>query len=345
MKRTTATSTNAARANDLVTALQQRFVQGLEKLARLHGTAQSFTPVEWFRDEGIHGGGIRFATQGGDLYGRGSVNVSQVHYDDMAEKKLGSATAISTIIHPVHPLAPSVHIHISWTEMKSGHSYWRMMADLNPSNEIDADRESFLASLKQTVPAQFADARAEGERYFYIPALGRHRGVAHFYLENYSTDNIEADYRLARSVGEAAIDSYLSILTHRLDNPPEASRAQRARQLAYHTLYFFQVLTLDRGTTTGLLVHDQNDVGIMGSLPGYVDRDLLKSWIEKMEKPQDELLKGLIAVLPNQNPAPVGESVKQVLAAVVRHHYTEHPEAIAMQASGDIIVPTVDNHR
>jgi coproporphyrinogen III oxidase len=345
MKRTAAASTNAARANDLATDLQQRFVQGLEKLAAAHNSSQSFAPVEWFRDEGSHGGGIRFATQDGELYGRGSVNVSQVHYDDMAEKKLGSATAISTIIHPVHPLAPSVHIHISWTEMKSGQGYWRMMADLNPSNEIDTDRESFYASLKQAAPAQFADARAQGERYFYIPALGRHRGVAHFYLENYGTDDMEADYQLAKSVGEAAIDSYLNILSRALDTPPEATEVQRARQLAYHTLYFFQVLTLDRGTTTGLLVHNQNDIGIMGSLPAHVDRDLLSSWIGRMQPPQDELLKGLIAVLPDQSPALVDEAVKQSLAAVVRNHYTVHPEAIAMQASGELIPPTVDNHR
>ena len=105
------------------------------------------------------------------------------------------------------------------------------------------------------------------------------------------------------------------------------------------------MLTLDRGTTTGLLVHNQNDIGIMGSLPAHVDRDLLKSWMKKMETPQDELLKGLIAVLPDQNPALVDEAVKQSLAAVVRNHYTVHPEAIAMQASGDLIPPTVDNHR
>jgi coproporphyrinogen III oxidase len=345
MKRTAAASAQSKQASDLVTSLQQRFVQGLEKLAAVHRSSQSFTPVEWFRDKGTHGGGVRFETADGELFGRGSVNVSQVHYDDMPEKKLGSASAISTIIHPVHPLAPSVHIHISWTEMKSGQGYWRMMADLNPSNEIDADREAFFASLKQAAPAQFADARAQGERYFYIPALGRHRGVAHFYLENYGTDDMEADYLLAKSVGEAAIDSYLNILTRTLDHPLEATDEQRARQLAYHTLYFFQVLTLDRGTTTGLLVHDQNDVGIMGSLPVCVDRDLLKSWIKKMDTPQDELLKGLIAVLPDQNPALVNETVKQSLAAVVRNHYKAHPEAIGMQASGDVIVPTVDNHR
>ena len=345
MKRTPAQSSTAARGLELVSSLQQRFVEGLTRLAEAKGSAQGFTPVEWFRDEGAHGGGVRFETADGDLFGRGSVNVSQVHYDDNPEKRLGSASAISTIIHPVHPMAPSVHIHISWTEMKDGSGYWRMMADLNPSNEIEADRDTFLAALKQAAPAQFEEAEAQGDRYFAIPALNRHRGIAHFYLENYATEDAEADYQLARSVGEAAIDTYVAILTNALANPTAATDEQKARQLAYHTLYLFQVLTLDRGTTTGLMVHDQNDVGIMGSLPAYVDRDLLASWIERMPKPQDQLLEGLIGALPETSPALVDEAVKQKLAAVVRKHYRAHPEAITMQASGDVIPPTVQNHR
>jgi len=35
--------------------------------------------------------------------------------------------------------------------------------------------------------------------------------------------------------------------------------------------------TADRGTTSGLLVHDENDVGILGSLPSHVDKKLLES--------------------------------------------------------------------
>jgi len=345
MQRTAASSNRATEALNLLSALQNRFVEGLTRLTESHASSQGFTPVEWFRDEGVHGGGVRFETADGELYGRGSVNVSQVHYDDMPEKKLGSASAISTIIHPAHPLAPSVHIHISWTEMKSGQGYWRMMADINPSNENEAEREQFLTTMKNAAPDQFAEAKAQGDRYFFIPALNRHRGVAHFYLENYATDDAEADLMLARSVGEAAIDGYLKILTAALDNPTEATEAEQANQLAYHTLYLFQVLTLDRGTTTGLLVHNQNDVGIMGSLPAYVDRDLLDSWIARMQPPQDKLLKALIDALPEQNPALVNEAVKQKLAAVVRNHYRAHPQAIAMQASGDSIPPTVDNHR
>jgi coproporphyrinogen III oxidase len=345
MNRNPAASTTANAAHAMVTGLQQRFVAGLEALAKARGSAQRFAPVEWLRDDGRHGGGMRFETADGELFGRGSVNVSQVHYDDLPEKRLGSANAISTIIHPVHPLAPSVHIHISWTEMKGGEGYWRMMADLNPSHAVDADTAHFLAALKQTAPAQFDEAKAQGERYFYIPALGRHRGVAHFYLENYHTGDTAADAALAQAVGETAIDTYLSILGSALDAAPAPTAAQRAAQLAYHTLYFFQVLTLDRGTTTGLLVHDQNDVGIMGSLPAFVDRDLLTSWLPRMQPPQDALLGSLIAALPEAAPAPVDEAVKRQLAAVVRAHYRTHPEAIAMQASADVPPPTVQNHR
>jgi len=344
MKRTFSISTQATSAHELVSSLQKRFVTGLEKLSQSHHDAHTFVPVEWLRDEGSHGGGFRYEASESSIYGRGSVNVSQIHYDDKPEKKLGSATAISTIIHPKHPLAPSVHIHISWTEMKSGQGYWRMMADLNPSNENEDHKAQFFAGMKAAAPAQFEEAKAQGDRYFYIPALKRHRGVAHFYLENYHTGDANADYRLAKSVGEAAIDTYLDILTRALDNPAQANETQCAAQLAYHTLYFFQVLTLDRGTTTGLLIHNQNDVGIMGSLPACVDKDLLTSWLPRMKKPQDQLLQGLIDALPAGSPCLVDETVKQKLAAVVRNHYTTHSEAIAMQASGDTVPSTVQNH-
>jgi len=345
MQRIPALSAQSKLANELVIALQQRFVSGLERLADSLGMPQKFAATEWFRDGGTHGGGTRLATADGPMLGRGSVNVSQVHYDDNPDKQLASATALSTIMHPCHPYAPSVHIHISWTEMRDGSGYWRMMADLNPAREKTTATQQFLTALQYAAPAQFKKAKEQGDRYFYIPVLRRHRGVAHFYLEQYYTDDINADFALAQSVGEASIDTYLEILEHALKQPKAATQADEAAQLAYHSLYFFQVLTLDRGTTSGLLVHNQNDVGILGSLPAYVDKELLSSWLDNMPKPQDQLLAALIAALPDQSPALVSDDVKIKLAEVVRQHYTNHPEAIAMQASGELIPPTVSNHR
>ena len=43
-------------------------------------------------------------------------------------------------------------------------------------------------------------------------------------------------------------------------------------------------------------------------------------------------------------PTPVDEKTKKALAQAVRKHYKKYPEALSMQASGEIIPPTVDNH-
>jgi len=313
-----AQSSTAAEALELVSMLQARFVEGLERVSSACGHEVKFEETEWLRDGGQHGGGNRYTLSESDLFNRASVNVSQVHYDDLPDKKLGSATAISTIIHPQNPHAPSVHIHISWTEMKAegdapakGYGgYWRIMADLNPSVLHEEYRDQFVHCMRQAAPRQYEEASAQGDRYFYIPALGRHRGVTHFYLESYATENAGADSEFAESFGKGVIDSYLEILQSALAiyvidsyleilqsalaTYSDADDAARAEQLAYHTLYLFQVLTLDRGTTSGLLVHDQNDLGIMGSLPARVDRDLLASWRAKVESPQGELVDALV---------------------------------------------------
>jgi coproporphyrinogen III oxidase len=333
------TSPAAASAISLVEHLQQRLRLGLEALAQ-----QPFEAITWLRDDGRHGGGMRYAAAETSVFNRVAINVSHVHYDDEPSKPLGSATALSTIIHPQHPRAPSVHIHISKTLMKRGVGYWRMMADLNPSIVDELAKQRFAAALREAAPHEYEHACAQGDRYFYIPALGRHRGVTHFYLEAHATADVEADLALARCVGEAAIDAYLHVLARTLPELPPANEAERAAQLAYHTLYFYQVLTLDRGTTSGILVHDQNDVGIMGSLPAFVDRELLASWAEATPAVQRPLLHALVTALPEGSPSHVDDRVRARLAELVRRHYREHPEAVRALAAGDVLPPTVENH-
>ena len=340
MRCTPARSSKAGDALALVEALQQRFVSGLEHLG-----GAPFRAVEWFRDDGRHGGGRRFGTADSPVLGRASVNVSQVHYDDEPDRKLGSASAISTIVHPAHPCAPSVHIHISWTELKSGTGYWRIMADLNPAVPDEEDREQFAEALRHAAPDCFTEASAHGDRYFYIPALDRHRGVYHFYLENFGSGDFKSDRALAERIGETAVDTYLSILNRGIKHQAAPTEAQQSAQLAYHTLYFFQVLTLDRGTTTGLLIHDQNDVGILGSLPPCIDKNLLASWRSRMTDPQDRLLDRLLAALPDMGVCEVDDAVKLKLADAVRSHYSSYPEALDLQAAGNSTPPTIDNHR
>jgi len=344
MERIRAKSPHAEQGYNLVCELQQRFVDKLNAISKKYGADKPYEPTEWFRDEGKHGGGVRFMATDETIFNRASVNTSQVQYDDNDEKQLASASAISTIIHPVNPLAPSVHIHISWTEMKNGNGYWRVMADLNPAIELGEDKALYQSKLKQAAPNQYAEAAPQGDRYFNIPVLGRTRGVTHFYLENFFSRDFDKDMKMAKTVGEAAIDTYIDILTAAIENRTSATDEDRKKQLEYNTLYFFQVLTLDRGTTSGLLVHDQNDIGILASLPSHLNRSLLSSWVSKMPAPQEKLLQGMIDCLPSEDVCPIEDDTKQALANCLRKHYRAHPEAIDMQASGNTVPPTVKNH-
>ncbi|MBK9031522.1 MAG: coproporphyrinogen III oxidase [Myxococcales bacterium] len=344
MTLTLASSPGAARALALVQSLRAGFADALAAVAADRGLPVEFAEVSWLRDDGRHGGGSRLACGDDRVFDRASINVSQVHYDDDPARALSSATALSTIIHPRDPHAPSVHIHVSWTELRTGRAYWRIMADLNPAIAVAADTAAFAEALRAAAPDEAARAETQGDRYFWIPALGRHRGVTHFYLEDHATDDPVADEALARAVGVAATLTYARILGAALARAPVVTAADRATQLAYHTLYLFQVLTLDRGTTSGLLVHDQNDVGILGSLPSHVDRALLAPWRDRVPAPQERLVDALVDALPDASPAPVDRATKAALAAAVRAHYRRHPDALDLQATGGIAVPTVANH-
>jgi len=172
-----AQSAIAASAYQLVTALQRRMVEAQEGLAG----GERFSATTWLRDDGRHGGGNRWGIADSATFDRASVNVSQVHYDDEPAKRLASATALSTIIHPRHPHAPSVHVHVSWTEMRDARGYWRIMADLNPSIAdgafAAASAERFRAALRAAAGATYDHAARQGDRYFTIPALDRHRDL------------------------------------------------------------------------------------------------------------------------------------------------------------------------
>jgi coproporphyrinogen III oxidase len=130
------------RVVEVLQALQLLFVDKLEAITST-GTADGqefFKEVQWLRNSGHNGGGKRYECAEGRVFNRASVNVSAVHYTDKAVK---SASALSVILHPRVPHAPSMHFHVSLTEMKNGAQSWRMIADLNPSIPTEADTRTF----------------------------------------------------------------------------------------------------------------------------------------------------------------------------------------------------------
>jgi len=343
MKMIMSKSKDAVDAYNLVRGLQTRFADKLSALSSEIGEDKPFEEIIWFRDGGLHGGGSRFEARDEKLFNTASVNVSQVHYNEQPDRNLQSATAISTIVHPKNPHVPSIHIHISLTELKDNKYYWRIMADLNPSINNKEDKDIFDKALQNLAADNHTEGSTQGDKYFNIPALNRTRGISHFYLENYKSDDKKKDYDFAKSFGEGIIDTYIDIITKAFKTRTSISEDDIKQQLEYHTLYLFQVLTLDRGTTSGLMIHNQNDVGIMGSLPTFVDKGLLRSWDKNVTQPQDKLVNSLADFIGESGAIDVLTKMK--LAQAVRDHYKAYPEALSMQASGNTIPSTVDNHK
>ncbi|MFT4602911.1 MAG: coproporphyrinogen III oxidase [Arenicella sp.] len=321
------TSEKAQSATGLVVSLQENFVKILSSVSK----GEEFEQVQWLRDEGRHGGGVRFVAPSNGFFDRASVNVSHVHYDDVPEKKLASASALSAIVHPAHPYLPSIHIHFSWTEMRDGTGYWRMMADLNPSIPNEQSAILFDENLKAHSGQYFEEGKEQGDTYFYIPSLNAHRGISHFYLEGFDTGNFKKDGEMAENLAINVMKTYEEILRATLRTKTDYSDADKQSQIDYHTLYLYQVLTLDKGTTAGLLVHSQNDLGVLGSLPSTINCDLLKDWIEKTPAPLNDLVAKLYEVFNSKGNVEVGDNEKLGFAKVIRDFYVIHSDLLKFQ--------------
>lgn len=315
-------SVRAQSAMHMLSRLQQYFIEQLQHIE--DGQVQKINEIHWLRDGGTHGGGMRVEFSESCFFNRASLNVSQVHYDDQPHKHFSSASALSIIIHPQHPTMPSMHMHISWTEMKNGFASWRVMADLNPSIVDQVDKKTFDETVKSVAGQYYQQGKELGDKYFSIPALQCTRGVSHFYLEQFIAEDTQQE-NFPENFGRAVINCYCQILRNKQLDLKTPTQAQLNVQLDYHTLYFYQVLTLDKGTTTGLLIHNQNDLGILASLPAKINRGLLAQWAEKTNPPQDKLIKRILSVLGNSDICVINAQVKEAIAGQLRAHYKAHP--------------------
>ena len=328
----------------VVEQLQHSFVTVLQALDPQDAP---FHPISWLRDEGLHGGGTRYQSPSESLsFKQATVNVSSVHFDDVAKYPIDSATALSVIIHPHHPHAPSMHFHISFMEPKKGKAYWRLIADLNPAIPRAEDEQIFSQAVQQ-VPhlskVLYADAKQFGDKYFYIPSLGRHRGTYHFFVGKLDDDELSFDNscEMAVALANTVISTYATMVNKALrEHPLQKIAAEEvtelaAQQIAYHTLYLYQVLTLDRGTTHGVMAHNQNDIGTLGSLPPRINCELLKHWMQtRTPSPQNELLLQVLDIIPSNGA--IDDAVRGELAEIVRVHYRSSAEARKNQADLDL---------
>lgn len=269
----------------LIHQLQQDICQALEQA---DGKAV-FHEDLWERPEG--GGGKTRVISGGNVFEKGGVNTSVVHgvVTDPMRRQLGIAghtwfaTGISSVIHPFHPMVPTVHFNYRMFELyhpdgSLADRWFGGGTDLTPYYLDVADVQHFHGVFKAACdgisPVLYPVYKQQCDDYFVNHHRGgERRGVGGiFYDHERERDGLDAAawIRLAERCGYAFMDAYLPLVEKNKQLP--FGPAQKYWQEIRRGRYTEFNLVHDRGTLFGLKTNGRTE-SILMSLPPTVRFD------------------------------------------------------------------------
>jgi coproporphyrinogen III oxidase len=184
---------------DMVHRIQDEICEALREIDGV-----DYRQDEWTREEG--GGGRSRVFSGGKVFEKAGVNVSVVHgtLSPQAAKSMGGghelqgadldffATGVSLVLHPINPMAPTVHANYRYFERGEGQkpgSWWfGGGADLTPSYLFEEDASHFHQVHKDVCDrhevADFAKFKQWCDDYFHIKHRGERRGLGGIFFDD-----------------------------------------------------------------------------------------------------------------------------------------------------------------
>jgi coproporphyrinogen III oxidase len=229
-----------------------------------------FREDRWQRPGG--GGGRTRVLQEGAVFEKAGVNTSAVHgtlSEQAARAMQGThgieiterefyATGISLVLHPINPMAPTVHANFRYFELgQAGDpaAWWfGGGADLTPSYLFAEDAEHFHQVLKQacdkTDPNFYPDFKRQCDEYFWIAHREEARGIGGIFFDSLRDRSPAELRRFVCDCCEALPRAYLPILARR--HPMPFTTKHRDWQLLRRGRYVEFNLVYDRGTQFGL---------------------------------------------------------------------------------------------
>ena len=265
---------------------QEKIVKELEAL---DGT--KFHVDKWERPAG--GGGISCVLQDGNVFEKAGVNISVVYgvlprtaiakmrvnhkaLDPDVESLEFFAAGLSLVLHPINPMAPTVHLNYRYFETAnmdgSTNAWWfGGGTDLTPSYLFDEDVISFHRGIKEACDAHdknyYPRFKKWCDEYFYVKHRGECRGVGGIFFDD--MDDTEKDqeslFAFVQTCLGAFLPTYLPIIKKRKDMP-YSDREKQWQQLRRGRYVEFN-LVHDRGTAFGLNTPGSRVESILISLP------------------------------------------------------------------------------
>jgi coproporphyrinogen III oxidase len=289
---------------------QEKIVKELEAV-----DGKKFRVDKWDRPAG--GGGISCVLQDGNVFEKAGVNTSVVYgvlpraaiskmrvnhkaLDPDVESLEFFAAGLSLVLHPINPMAPTVHLNYRYFETAnkdgSTNAWWfGGGTDLTPSYLFDEDVISFHRGIKEACDAHdksyYPRFKKWCDEYFYVKHRGECRGVGGIFFDD--MDDTEKDqeslFAFIQTCLGAFLPTYLPIIKKRKDMP-YSDREKQWQQLRRGRYVEFN-LVHDRGTAFGLSTPGARIESILMSLP------LTARWQYQHEPEKDSREERLLNVL------------------------------------------------
>ena len=237
---------------------------------------RKFTSIPWKKEIG---GGDSLILENGKIIEKGAVNFSFVKgkFSTKMEQLLGenadeyAATGISSIIHPVNPWVPIIHMNVRYFALNNGISWFGGGIDLTPHIIQPEDAVSFHRTLKKICdrynPLFYPDYKKWADDYYFLPHRNETRGVSGIFFDRLKPGKDVSFEDLLNFTFDLAY-AYPEIYTgymRKYGSKPYSEREKEWQNLRRGRYVEFNLI-YDRGTKFGL-ESGGNTESILASLP------------------------------------------------------------------------------
>ena len=274
------------RMEEFIKEQQKEIVRELEKV-----DGKKFRVDTWTREHG--GGGISSVLQEGNVFEKAGVNISIVYgtlprpaiekmrvnhkaLDPNVESLDFFAAGLSMVLHPINPMAPTVHLNYRYFETAnpdgSSDAWWfGGGTDLTPSYLFDEDAIHFHKTMKEACDkhdkSYYPRFKKWCDDYFVNKHRSESRGIGGIFFDDLDEQEKDQEntFAFAQTCCKAFLPSYIPIITRRKDMPftekeKEWQQIRRGRYVEFNLVH-------DRGTAFGLNTPSARVEAILMTLP------------------------------------------------------------------------------
>ncbi len=264
-----------------IQTLQDQIVSGLEAIEE----KVKFREDIWERPEG--GGGRTRIIENGNVIEKGGVNISAVHgkLPEVMQKMFNVdevdffACGLSLVIHPLNPMAPTVHANWRYFEMYDNNGniinqWFGGGQDLTPYYLFEEDAIHFHQTCKTACDKYdvnfYPKYKKQCDDYFWNAHRNEARGIGGLFFDYCKTTEqmtMENWFNFVTEVGNSFLQAYVPILEKRKKTLFTASQKnwqeiRRGRYVEFNLVH-------DKGTLFGLKTNGRIE-SILMSLPPKV---------------------------------------------------------------------------